>query len=76
VEKNGVFVMSEKLQQLISQMDGINRQLLHLLSERARMASEIVQEKKRQGISEEEPIGDQQILNELANQNLEIPKGQ
>jgi 3-deoxy-7-phosphoheptulonate synthase/chorismate mutase len=75
-EKKGVFVMSEKLQQLISQMDGINRQLLHLLSERARMASEIVQEKKRQGISEEEPIGDQQILNELANQNLAIPKGQ
>jgi 3-deoxy-D-arabino-heptulosonate 7-phosphate (DAHP) synthase len=49
--------------------------LLQLLSERDRMTSEIVQENKRQGISEEEPIGDQQILNELANHNLAIPKG-
>ncbi|TXK79811.1 bifunctional 3-deoxy-7-phosphoheptulonate synthase/chorismate mutase [Paenibacillus sp. N3.4] len=68
--------MSEKLQQLISQLNGLDQQLLHLLSERARMTSEIVQEKQSQGISEAEPIGNQQILNELAKYNLVIPKGQ
>ncbi|QGQ98759.1 3-deoxy-7-phosphoheptulonate synthase [Paenibacillus psychroresistens] len=67
--------MNEKLQQLLSQMDGVNRQLLQLLGERARMVNEIVEEKKSQGIAEEESIGDQQILIELAKHSLAIPQG-
>lgn len=68
--------MSDKLQQLKSQLDGINRQLLHLLGERARMVSEFVQEKKEQGVSVADPMDDQQLLNALANLNLVIPKEQ
>ncbi|WP_430112781.1 bifunctional 3-deoxy-7-phosphoheptulonate synthase/chorismate mutase [Paenibacillus sp. B1-33] len=58
--------MSDRWKQLITQWDGINQQLLDLMNERARMAAEIVQEKNKQGISQAEPVGNQQLLNELA----------
>jgi len=61
--------MSEKLQQLQSQLNGINRQLLHLLNEQARTADEIVRIKEKQGISEADPIGVQQMVNELTSHN-------
>ncbi|WP_289356035.1 bifunctional 3-deoxy-7-phosphoheptulonate synthase/chorismate mutase [Paenibacillus sp. S-12] len=58
--------MSDRWKQLITQWDGINQQLLDLMNERARMAAQIVQEKNKQGISQAEPVGNQQLLNELA----------
>jgi 3-deoxy-7-phosphoheptulonate synthase len=61
--------MSEKLQQLQSQLNGINRQLLHLLNEQARTADEIVRIKEKQGISQADPIGVQQMVNELTSHN-------
>jgi len=61
--------MSEKLQQLQSQLNGINRQLLHLLNEQGRTADEIFRIKEQQGISEADPIGFQQMVNELTSNN-------
>ncbi|WP_027093957.1 bifunctional 3-deoxy-7-phosphoheptulonate synthase/chorismate mutase [Cohnella thermotolerans] len=61
--------MSEQLQQLQFQLNGINRQLLHLLNEQARTADEIVRIKEKQGISEADPIGVQQMVNELTSHN-------
>ncbi|NOJ72638.1 bifunctional 3-deoxy-7-phosphoheptulonate synthase/chorismate mutase [Paenibacillus alvei] len=61
-----MLVVSDRWKQLITQWDGINQQLLDLMNERARMAAEIVQEKNKQGISQAEPVGNQQLLNELA----------
>lgn len=58
--------MSEKLQQLQSQLNGINRQLLHLLNEQARTADKIVRIKENQGITEADV---QQMVNELTSQN-------
>ncbi len=66
MKKRGVLVVSDRWKQLITQWDGINQQLLDLMNERARMAAEIVQEKNKQGISQAEPVGNQQLLNELA----------
>jgi len=61
--------VSEKLQQLQSQLNGINRQLLQLLNEQERTADEIVRIKEQQGISETDPIGVQQIVEEMSNLN-------
>ncbi|MBB6670583.1 bifunctional 3-deoxy-7-phosphoheptulonate synthase/chorismate mutase [Cohnella nanjingensis] len=61
--------MSEELQKLQLQLNGINLKLLHLLSEQARTADEIVRIKEKQGISEADPIGVQQMVNELASHN-------
>ncbi len=66
MKKRGVLVVSDRWKQLITQWDGINQQLLDLMNERARMAAQIVQEKNKQGISQAEPVGNQQLLNELA----------
>ncbi|CAK4839768.1 unnamed protein product [Aphanomyces euteiches] len=57
-------------------MDEINRQLLQLLSERTHIISKIVQQKKKQSIPEDELLGDQQLLNELASYDLAIPRAQ
>jgi 3-deoxy-7-phosphoheptulonate synthase/chorismate mutase-like protein len=61
--------MSEKLDKLQSQLNGINRQLLDLLNEQARTADEIVRIKEKKGISTEDPIGVQQMVNELTSHN-------
>jgi 3-deoxy-7-phosphoheptulonate synthase/chorismate mutase-like protein len=61
--------MSGTLQQLQSQLNGINRQLLHLLNEQERTAAEIVRIKEEQGISEADPIGVQQMVSELISHN-------
>lgn len=61
--------MSEKWQQLKFQLDGINLQLLQLLSERARMVGELDQIKETQNLMEADLIDVQQTLNELANHN-------
>jgi chorismate mutase len=61
--------MSEKLQQLQSQLNGINRQLLHGLNEQARTTDEIVRIKKEQGISEADPNEVEQTVNELTSHN-------
>lgn len=74
MKKRGVLVLSDKWKQLITQWDGINQQLLDLMNERARMAAEIVQEKNKQGISQAEPVGNQQLLKELAAHSLVNPE--
>jgi len=74
VKKRGVLVLSDKWKQLITQWDGINQQLLDLMNERARMAAEIVQEKNKQGISQAEPVGNQQLLKELAAHSFANPE--
>lgn len=66
--------MSEKLQQLISHWNGMNQQLLDLLRERAIKEAEIAQEKQSQGVSETEPHGDQDLLDEVATHFVPIPK--
>lgn len=66
--------MSDKWKKLITQWDGINQQLLDLMNERTRMAAEIVQEKNKQGISQAEPVGNQQLLNELAAHTFANPE--
>lgn len=73
-EEKGVLVMSDKLQQLRAQLDGINRQLLHLLSERARMAGEFVQEQERLGLPDAGPMEDPKLLNEMARLLPDFPK--
>jgi 3-deoxy-7-phosphoheptulonate synthase len=66
--------LSDKWKKLITQWDGINQQLLDLMNERTRMAAEIVQEKNKQGISQAEPVGNQQLLNELAAHTFANPE--
>ncbi|OCT13975.1 3-deoxy-7-phosphoheptulonate synthase [Paenibacillus pectinilyticus] len=66
--------MNDKWQQLIMQWDGINQQLLDLMNERARMATEIMQEKQKQGIAKDTPVGNQQLLSELAAHTFANPK--
>ena len=45
-----------RLEQLRSELDSVNLQLLELLSERARIAQEIGQEKQKQGVPDFDPV--------------------
>jgi len=54
-----------KLDDLRGQLDTLNLQLLELLSERARIAQEIGQEKEKQGVPKFDPVREKKMLDEL-----------
>lgn len=62
--------MSQKsLEQLREQLNGVNMQLLELLSDRARIAQEIGHVKEKQGIPKYDPQRERQMLDELVTAN-------
>lgn len=58
-----------RLDPLRAKLDVINRQLLELLSERAQVAQEIGQEKKKQGGPAFDPVREKQMLEDLVARN-------
>lgn len=58
-----------RLEQLRSQLDTVNLQMLELLSERARLAREIGQEKQKQGVPDFDPVREKSMLDTLIEQN-------
>lgn len=58
-----------RLEELRSQLDSVNNQLLELLSERARIAQEIGQEKQKQGVPDFDPVREKKMLDTLIEQN-------
>ncbi|WP_054957436.1 bifunctional 3-deoxy-7-phosphoheptulonate synthase/chorismate mutase [Paenibacillus dakarensis] len=58
-----------RLQELRSQLDSVNNELLGLLSERARIAQEIGQEKQKQGVPDFDPVREKKMLDALIEQN-------
>ncbi|NOU99731.1 bifunctional 3-deoxy-7-phosphoheptulonate synthase/chorismate mutase [Paenibacillus planticolens] len=61
--------MSEEMQRLQTQLDGLNLQLLQLLSERARMVGELYYKKETLGMTEADLVNVQQTLIELVANN-------
>lgn len=62
--------MSEgRLEQLRTQLDSVNSQLLELLSERARIAQEIGLEKQKQGVPDFDPVRERKMLDALIENN-------
>ncbi len=61
--------MSEQLQTLRKQLDKINLQLLELLSQRAALAQQIGEVKKKQGINKFDPERETNMLQTLVKQN-------
>ena len=61
--------MSDQLQVLRKQLDEINLKLLDLLSERAQIAKQIGEVKKKQGINKFDPEREKNMLNTLVKQN-------
>lgn len=61
--------MSQRLEQLRSELDSVNLQLLELLSERARIAQEIGQEKQKQGVPAFDPVREKKMLDALVEHN-------
>lgn len=57
------------LEQLRSELDSVNLQLLELLSERARIAQEIGQEKQKQGVPDFDPVREKKMLDTLVEHN-------
>lgn len=57
------------LEQLRSELDTVNLQLLELLSERARIAKEIGQEKVKQGVPDFDPVREKKMLDTLVEHN-------
>ncbi|KZS44222.1 chorismate mutase [Paenibacillus glucanolyticus] len=58
-----------RLEQLRSELDSVNLQLLELLSERARIAQEIGQEKEKQGVPDFDPVREKKMLDTLVEFN-------
>lgn len=58
-----------RLEQLRSELDSVNLQLLELLSERARLAQEIGQEKQKQGVPNFDPVREKKMLDALVEHN-------
>ncbi|RAR41424.1 bifunctional 3-deoxy-7-phosphoheptulonate synthase/chorismate mutase [Paenibacillus sp. MDMC362] len=58
-----------RLEQLRSELDSVNLQLLELLSERARLAQEIGQEKEKQGVPDFDPVREKKMLDTLVEHN-------
>lgn len=58
-----------RLEQLRSELDSVNLQLLELLSERARIAQEIGQEKQKQGVPDFDPVREKKMLDTLVEHN-------
>jgi len=61
--------MTQRLEQLRSELDTVNLQLLELLSERARIAQEIGQEKQKQGVPDFDPVREKKMLDALVEHN-------
>lgn len=61
--------MTQRLEQLRSELDTVNLQLLELLSERARIAQEIGQEKQKQGVPDFDPVREKKMLDTLVDHN-------
>lgn len=61
--------MTQRLEQLRSELDTVNLQLLELLSERARIAKEIGQEKQKQGVPDFDPVREKKMLDTLVEHN-------
>ncbi|MDO7907133.1 bifunctional 3-deoxy-7-phosphoheptulonate synthase/chorismate mutase [Paenibacillus sp. JX-17] len=58
-----------QLDQLRGQLDQVNLQLLHLLSERAQIVEEIGKIKEQQGVPKFDPVREQEMLNKLVANN-------
>lgn len=58
-----------RLEQLRSELDSVNLQLLELLSKRARIAQEIGQEKQKQGVPDFDPVREKKMLDTLVEHN-------
>jgi len=58
-----------KMEELRGRLDSVNLQLLELLSERARIAQEIGQEKEKQGVPKYDPVREKKMLDELVALN-------
>ncbi|RYG74942.1 3-deoxy-7-phosphoheptulonate synthase [Lentibacillus lipolyticus] len=61
--------MSNELEQLRQQLDGINEQLLDLINQRAEIAQEIGKVKNKQGINRFDPVRERKMLDELTKDN-------
>lgn len=61
--------MSDPLEQLRQQLDGINDQLLTLLNERAVIAKQIGEIKEKQGVPKFDPVRERAMLEDLAHRN-------
>ncbi|MGM1046799.1 MAG: bifunctional 3-deoxy-7-phosphoheptulonate synthase/chorismate mutase [Bacillota bacterium] len=57
------------LEQLRSQLDSVNLQMLELLSERARISQEIGQEKQKQGVPDFDPVREKKMLDVIIENN-------
>lgn len=57
------------LEQLRSQLDSVNLQILELLSERARISKEIGEEKRKQGVPDFDPVREKKMLDVLIENN-------
>ncbi|WP_106766358.1 bifunctional 3-deoxy-7-phosphoheptulonate synthase/chorismate mutase [Paenibacillus faecalis] len=58
-----------RLEQLRTQLDSVNLQMLELLSERARITKEIGEEKKKQGVPDFDPVREKKMLDTLVENN-------
>lgn len=58
-----------RLEQLRSELDSVNLRLLEMLSERARIAQEIGQEKEKQGVPDFDPVREKKMLDTLVEFN-------
>lgn len=58
-----------RLEDLRSQLDSVNLQLLELLSERARLVQEIGEEKQKQGVPNFDPVREKKMLDSLVENN-------
>ncbi|WP_059053719.1 bifunctional 3-deoxy-7-phosphoheptulonate synthase/chorismate mutase [Paenibacillus senegalimassiliensis] len=61
--------MSDPLEQLRQQLDGINDQLLTLLNERAVIARQIGEIKEKQGVPKFDPVRERAMLEDLTHRN-------
>ncbi|MGJ9382356.1 chorismate mutase [Salipaludibacillus neizhouensis] len=60
---------NEQLEELRTQLDGINDQLLELINERASIAQEIGKVKGSQGLNRFDPVRERKMLNYIAEKN-------
>lgn len=58
-----------RLEELRSQLDSVNLQLLALLSERAQLVQEIGEEKQKQGVPDYDPVREKKMLDSLVENN-------
>ncbi|TMN21196.1 3-deoxy-7-phosphoheptulonate synthase [Lentibacillus cibarius] len=61
--------MTNELEQLRQQLDGINEQLLDLINQRAEIAQEIGKVKNKQSINRFDPVRERKMLDELTGKN-------